>query len=99
MSISTMTKTKSFEKHRPQRSCIACRTVKDQRELVRLVRAQDGAVTVNETGKLPGRGAYLCREASCWQAGLEDGRLERALRTTISRENREQLAEYGKGLI
>jgi predicted RNA-binding protein YlxR (DUF448 family) len=92
------TKTKSFEKHRPQRSCIACRAVKDKRELVRLVCAQGGVVTVNETGKMPGRGAYLCRQPGCWQEGLQSGRLERALRTTISRDNKEQLAEYGRSL-
>jgi len=92
------TKTKSFEKHRPQRSCIACRAVKDKRELVRLVCAEGGVVTVNETGKMSGRGAYLCRQPGCWQEGLESGRLERALRTSISRDNKEKLAEYGRGL-
>jgi len=92
------TKTKSFSKHLPQRTCVACRMVRDKRELVRLVRVDDGVVEVDDSGKKVGRGAYLCRGQDCWQEGLEGGRLERALHTTLSRENRERLVEYGKSL-
>jgi len=92
------TKTKSISKHFPQRTCVACRTVRDKRELVRLVRVNDGFVEVDDSGKKSGRGAYLCRGQGCWQEGLKGGRLERALRTTLSRGNREQLVEYGKSL-
>ncbi|MSQ31582.1 MAG: DUF448 domain-containing protein, partial [Dehalococcoidia bacterium] len=48
-------------RHTPQRTCVACRRTGDQRTFVRLVRAADGAVQVDEAGKAPGRGAYLCR--------------------------------------
>jgi predicted RNA-binding protein YlxR (DUF448 family) len=92
------TKTKSISKHLPQRTCVACRAVRDKRELVRLVRVNDSAVEVDDGGKKAGRGAYLCRRQDCWREGLKGGRLERALHTTLSHENREQLVEYGKSL-
>ena len=77
----------------PQRTCVACRQVKGKRQLVRLVRTAAGVVEVDPGGRKAGRGAYLCDAAECWQAGIAGGYLERVLRTAISRENRERLAE------
>lgn len=96
--MSMKAKTKSIDKHLPQRTCVTCRVTKDKRELVRLVRVDDGVVEVDESGKKVGRGAYLCWGQDCWQEGLKGGRLEHALRTNLSHENREQLAGYGKSL-
>ena len=81
----------------PQRTCVVCRTKTAKRELVRLVCAA-GGVEVDTTGKKPGRGAYLCTKLECWGAALKNGRLEYALRTKISQENRDQLVTYAKGL-
>ena len=89
---------KSIDKRLPQRTCIACRRVKDKRELVRLVRTADGGAEVDGSGKKVGRGAYLCHGQDCWQSGLKGGRLEHALHTTLSRENIERLIEYGKSI-
>jgi predicted RNA-binding protein YlxR (DUF448 family) len=89
---------KSITKHVPQRTCIACRKVKPKRELIRLVRGDNGGVEVDDSGKKVGRGAYLCRGQECWQTGLKSGRLEHALRTTLTQESKEQLIEYGKSL-
>src|ERR671916_796064 len=50
-------------RHIPERTCVACRSPRPKRELVRVVRAPDGTVTVDDTGKKSGRGAYLCRRA------------------------------------
>ena len=61
---------------------------------MRLVRAADGAVQVDEAGKAPGRGAYLCRARSCWARGAA-GALTAALRTTINATDREALLTYG----
>lgn len=65
---------------------------------MRLVRISDGVVEVDSSGRKAGRGAYLCPEAGCWEAGLGKGRLEHALRTAISADNREQLVKYGQEL-
>jgi predicted RNA-binding protein YlxR (DUF448 family) len=85
-------------KHIPQRTCVACGEVRPQREMVRLVRVSGGRVEVDPVGRKAGRGAYLCPQPDCWQAGLKKGRLEYVLRTRLTDDNREQLAGYGKGL-
>jgi predicted RNA-binding protein YlxR (DUF448 family) len=59
---------------------VACREGNAKRALVRLVRQADGSVVVDPTGKLAGRGAYLCSKPSCWTAGLRKGVLVRALK-------------------
>lgn len=80
-------------KHVPQRTCIACRQVAGKRALLRLVRTEQG-VEVDVSGKLPGRGAYLHPYQKCWQALLRGGRIEQALRTRLSEENRQTLLAY-----
>jgi predicted RNA-binding protein YlxR (DUF448 family) len=82
------------QKHKPQRTCIACRDVKDKRELIRIVRSPEGKVGVDLTGKANGRGAYLCRQASCWQKSLEKNMLGRALKVTVSTEDSAALQHY-----
>ena len=82
----------------PQRTCVACRKVKDKKELIRLVRVSDKIVEVDTKGKKPGRGAYLCRAQECWELGLKGGRLEHNLQTSLSKENREQLSRFGAEL-
>lgn len=59
----------------------------------------DGNIEVDASGKKAGRGAYLCQSPQCWQTGLKGGRLEYALRTTLTPDNREQLIRYGEDLV
>ena len=86
------------QKHVPQRTCVACRTPRPKRELVRIVRTTEGEVLVDETGKRNGRGAYLCRKRECWETALAHHRLERALKTTFSPETQAHLREYAATL-
>ena len=86
-------------KHIPQRTCVACRKVKDKKELIRLVRVADMSVEVDIRGRKAGRGAYLCRTRECWEIGCEGDRLEHTLRTKITRENRDQLIKFGNELF
>lgn len=68
-------------KHIPQRTCIACHTVRAKRELVRIVRTGPNHVQADATGKQAGRGAYLCRQRECWEEVLNSrGRVEHALK-------------------
>ena len=83
----------------PQRTCVACRQVRLKRELVRLVSVAGEMVEIDTTGKKTGRGAYLCPALDCWETGLKSGRLEYALRTSLTRENREQLIRLGQELL
>ena len=73
----------STAKHIPQRTCVGCRTTSAKREFVRVVRTPQATVQVDPTGKLSGRGAYLCASRTCWEEAIKKDRLARALRTAI----------------
>src|SRR4051794_41529985 len=79
----------------PERTCVACRSQRPKREMVRVVRAPDGTVGVDLTGKRSGRGAYLCLQPGCWQTALKRHALDKALKTELSVADREALAAYG----
>ena len=72
----------------PTRTCVACRTARDKRDLVRIVRTPSGQLNIDETGRLAGRGAYLCRDVACWTTALERGALARALEAPVTAELR-----------
>ena len=48
----------------PERMCVACRQMKPKNQLVRLVLTESGA-TIDTTGKMNGRGVYLCKTEQC----------------------------------
>ncbi|MGH2378185.1 MAG: RNase P modulator RnpM [Candidatus Limnocylindria bacterium] len=76
----------------PQRTCVACRTGRAKRELVRVVRAAGtGTLSVDARGKAAGRGAYVCADAACLERGLTEGSLARALEVTIDAPTRDRL--------
>lgn len=75
-------KTSKRVKHIPQRTCVGCRLVLSKRELIRLVRTENG-VEVDPTGKANGRGVYLHNQRSCWERGLK-GAVAGALKIEIS---------------
>jgi len=83
-------------KHVPERTCIICRKKRPKWEMVRIVRTPQGTLEIDNRGKKAGRGAYLCRTRDCWESGLTKKRLEHALKTEISSEQRAELLEYGK---
>ena len=86
-------------KHTPQRTCVACREVKNKQELVRVVRKPDGNVELDSTGKKNGRGAYVCPSWDCWEKAFTGKQLERTLHSNISKKNREELKISGKTLF
>jgi predicted RNA-binding protein YlxR (DUF448 family) len=88
----------STAKHIPQRTCVGCRTTSAKREFVRIVRTPEATVQVDATGKLSGRGAYVCASRSCWEDALKKDRLAHALRTTISPDDRAELLSYAERL-
>ena len=47
--------------------CLGCREMKPKRELIRIVMNKDGEISLDVTGKLPGRGAYICNDVKCAQ--------------------------------
>ena len=85
-------------KHIPRRVCVTCRSVESKRELIRIVRTPEGEVVVDESGKMNGRGAYLCSNRSCWDAALKSGRLGQALKVGIGEDVKDALQAYADGL-
>jgi uncharacterized protein len=85
-------------KHVPQRTCIVCRSERGKRELVRVVRTPAGEVRVDLTGKVAGRGAYLCKARPCWHNPALGHKLNAALKTTMTVEDLAALRAYGEAL-
>ena len=81
-------------KHVPLRTCIVCRQTQGKRELVRLVRTPEGRLVIDPTGRMNGRGAYLCRQKTCWEAALKGGQIGRALQIEIGEPERQLLREF-----
>lgn len=77
----------------PMRMCVGCREMKPKKELLRVVRAPDGSVSMDTTGKKPGRGAYCCFSADCLKRALKQGQLDRQLEVKLSDEVNAQLSQ------
>ncbi len=70
----------------PMRQCLGCREMKPKREMMRVVRSPEGEISIDCKGKAPGRGAYVCRDATCLKKALRSHALERNLNTSIPQE-------------
>lgn len=68
----------------PMRMCVGCRELKPKRELLRVVRTPQEEITVDSTGKMSGRGAYVCKSMECLQKAMKTHQLERALSHDVS---------------
>ena len=85
------------QKKIPLRKCLGCNEMKPKKELVRVVKGPDeknenseviakGQISLDLTGKKPGRGAYVCNNINCLEKAIKAKRLERAFGTTIPQE-------------
>ena len=77
----------------PMRMCVGCREMKPKRELIRVVRAPDGSVSMDPMGKKPGRGAYVCRQEACLMRAIRQKQLERQLEVQLTPEVSEALRQ------
>ena len=71
------------QKKIPARQCIGCMTSRPKKELVRVVRAPSGEISIDPVGKKPGRGAYVCRDPECLKKAQKARRFERAFSCKI----------------
>ena len=78
-------------KRQPERTCMGCNTKKNKNELIRIVKNKQNEINVDKTGKLEGRGAYLCDDITCLEKAKKTKRLERVFETKISDEIYEKL--------
>ena len=75
-----------MQKKIPQRQCMGCRERMDKRSLNRVVRTTDGSVCLDFSGKMAGRGAYICPKAECLKKAQKSKALDRSLEVTIPQE-------------
>ena len=83
----------------PMRMCVGCREMKPKKELLRAVRSPEGQVSLDTTGKKPGRGAYWCYNAECLRRALKQGQLDSQLEVKLSPEVNEQLTQTMNELL
>lgn len=81
-----------MEKKVPMRTCIACRSEKAKRDLIRIVRSGE-EIKLDLTGKLNGRGAYVCNELQCVQKLKKQKLLNRAFSMPVSDEIYDKIME------
>ena len=81
-----------MQKKIPQRQCMGCRERMDKRQLIRVVRCVDGNVQLDFSGKLSGRGAYVCPNADCLKKAQKSKALERSLEVPIPEEVYDRLS-------
>ena len=77
----------------PMRMCTACREMKPKAQLIRIVKTPEGEIKPDITGKLNGRGAYICKERECYQKAVKTNSLAKAFSMQISAEVYEHLLE------
>jgi len=69
-----------------QRTCMGCNSKKDKRELIRVVLNKKNKLQIDRTGKLEGRGAYICDNMQCLEKAIKSSRLEKVLKIKIDNE-------------
>ena len=79
------------------RQCLGCREMKPKKELIRVVRSPEGAVSLDFKGKLPGRGAYLCPAQECLAKAKKTRALERAFGVSLPPDLYEVLQQQLEG--
>lgn len=81
------------KKRIPMRMCTGCGQMKPKKELVRVVKSPEGEISLDLTGKKPGRGAYVCRSAECLKAARKSRRFEKAFSCKIPDEVYDRMEE------
>ena len=77
----------------PMRQCTGCREMKPKRELIRVVRSPENAISLDFKGKAQGRGAYVCHSQECLKKAIKSKALEKSLEVSIPEEIYLQLKE------
>jgi len=90
------TKAQARRRHIPVRTCVVCRQALAKRALHRIVLVPERGLLVDLSGKMPGRGAYLCSRPTCWEKATAPKTefLSRALRSFVSEEEKAALLDH-----
>lgn len=75
----------------PLRKCLGCGENKTKKELIRIVKTPENELKVDVTGKINGRGAYICNSKDCFEKSIKSNRISRNLEVEIPKEEIEKL--------
>ena len=75
------------------RMCIACRAMKDKRDLLRIVKDKTGEISVDNTGKKNGRGAYICKDEECLKKLEKQKLLNKTFKANVDDEVYKKIRE------
>ena len=75
----------------PLRTCMGCNSKKTKKELIRIVKNKENNVSIDKTGKMEGRGAYICDDINCLEKVIKSKRLEKVLDIAISEQTYNEL--------
>jgi len=75
----------------PLRQCVGCREMNEKKNMIRIVKTTEGRYTVDATGKVNGRGAYICKKSGCLDAAVKNHGLEKSFHESISGEIYDEL--------
>lgn len=78
-------------KKKPARQCIGCRESKEKKELIRVVKTPEGKIQLDRTGRLNGRGAYLCDSDECLKKARKSNALSRSFKMAVPEEIYDEL--------
>ncbi len=78
-------------KKQPQRTCMGCNEKKDKKDLIRIVKNKQNEINIDKTGKLEGRGAYICDSITCLDKAIKTKRIEKVFEQKIPDEIYERL--------
>ena len=78
-----------------QRTCVACNSKKDKKELIRIVLNKEGKIFVDEKGKAEGRGMYICSDEECLEKLKKNKKIEKTFGISIN----DELCNYIRGVI
>ena len=70
----------------PLRKCTGCGEMKPKKELVRVVKTPDDEVLIDLTGRVNGRGAYICPDVQCLKIARKSKRIEKSFQMQIPDE-------------
>ena len=82
-----------MEKKVPLRMCVACREMQPKRNLIRIVKNNEGEIFIDKTFKANGRGAYLCANITCLEKAIKTRALNRAFKCEIDASVFDKLKE------
>ena len=80
-----------MEKKIPMRQCIGCGMMKEKKQLIRVVKTPEGEMTLDRSGRMNGRGAYICPSRECLEKAVKNKGLNRSFKMAVGADVIEKL--------